>query len=125
MGTKVLAARLIWAEPCPLGSARRAAVRDLRARWAMAATSSRFDLDDSALSRAKEVLGRVKKELDVAQRVIEDDLYHQQGITGELPAGIDVVKEIDTFFAEASCVAPVGPAKLEPRAVAPTVVEVR
>lgn len=90
---------------------------------AMAATSRRFDLDDSALSRAKEVLGRVKKELDIAQRVIEDDLYHAQGITMELPEGVDVVKEIDTFFAETGA-AP-SPAKLELRAAAPVVVEVR
>lgn len=67
---------------------------------ATSAASRRFDLDDSALSKAKEVLSRVKKELDIAQRVIEDDLYHAQGITMDLPAGVDVVKEIDEVFAE-------------------------
>ncbi len=92
---------------------------------AMAATSSRFDLDDSALSRAKEVLGRVKKELDIAQRVIEDDLYHAQGITVELPAGLDVVKEIDNFFAEGDSTTPSGPAKLQLRPTPPIMVEAR
>jgi chromosome segregation ATPase len=69
---------------------------------AMSATSHRFDLDDSALSKAKELLTRVKKELDVAQRVIEDDLYHAEGIAFAVPEGVNVVKEIDEFFAEAS-----------------------
>jgi chromosome segregation ATPase len=96
-----------------------------RQQDAMAATSSRFDLDDSALSKAKEVLSRVKKELDIAQRVIEDDLFHSQGIATELPAGVDVVKEIDTFFAEEAGSVAMPPAKLELRAAAPVVVEVR
>ncbi|MEZ5965176.1 MAG: hypothetical protein R3F56_15185 [Planctomycetota bacterium] len=78
---------------------------------ATAAASKRFDLDDSALSKAKEVLTRVKKELDIAQRVIEDDLYHAQGISMELPVGVDVLKEIDEALA--------GPAPVPAQVAAP------
>lgn len=88
---------------------------------ATAAASRRFDLDDSALSKAKEVLTRVKKELDIAQRVIEDDLYHAHGIPTELPVGMDVVKEIDEFFAEG----PTEAGKLERLPRPSVVVEVR
>jgi hypothetical protein len=63
--------------------------------------------------------------LDIAQRVIEDDLYHSQGIAMEVPAGVDVVKEIDTFFAEGCTDAAAGTAKLEPRSATPMVLEVR
>ncbi len=69
---------------------------------AMAASSTRFDLDDSALSKAKEVLTRVKKELDVAQRVIEDDVFHAEGIVVSVPEGVNVVQEIEAFFAEST-----------------------
>lgn len=92
---------------------------------ATSAASQRFDLDDSALSKAKEVLARVKKELDIAQRVIEDDLYHAQGIAMELPEGVDVVKEIDEFFGATPSGGPAGTSKLELRAQLPVVVEVR
>jgi hypothetical protein len=92
---------------------------------ATAAASQRFDLDDSALSRAKEVLARVKKELDIAQRVIEHDLYHAQGIATELPAGLDVVKEIDEFFGATPGGASAAVGKLEPRTQTSVVVEVR
>lgn len=67
---------------------------------AMAASSTRFDLDDSALSKAKEVLARVKKELDIAQKVIEDDIFHADGIAVAMPEGVNVVQEIEAFFAE-------------------------
>lgn len=94
---------------------------------ATAAASRRFDLDDSALSKAKEVLSRVKKELDIAQRVIEDDLYHTQGIVMELPVDVDVVKEIDEALAEvpAAAVAPAPTGRLEPRKPAAAIAEVR
>ncbi|HLU37958.1 MAG TPA: hypothetical protein VK081_01145 [Planctomycetota bacterium] len=99
---------------------------------AMAASSShRFDFDTSALSKAKEVISKVKKELDIAQRIIEEDLFQAQGAITEVPAGMDVVKEIDAFFAEqsAAAVAPADAApatgKLAPRDAGGIAVEVR
>ncbi|HEX5053798.1 MAG TPA: hypothetical protein VFZ65_18605 [Planctomycetota bacterium] len=66
---------------------------------ALAASSSRFDLDSTALSQAKEVIATVRKRLDVAQRMLENDMVFQ----GDDPAtaGVEprnVVKEIEELF---------------------------
>lgn len=66
---------------------------------ALAATSRRFDLDDSALSQATEVLEEVKKRLDVTQKMIEDDIFFADG--GSQEAGKpkrDIIKEISQHF---------------------------
>lgn len=74
---------------------------------ALAAASRRFELDDSALGRAKEALAGVKKRLDVAQRVLENDLvFHGEPAT-EPQAARDVVKEIDDLFGAAPATAAV------------------
>jgi chromosome segregation ATPase len=84
-------------------------VRALKAQQmqieAMAATSSSFELDSTALSQAKEVIAKVRKRLDVAQRVLENDM----AFAGEPVAGTEnrnVVKEIDELFASegGSCI---------------------
>ena len=65
---------------------------------ALAATSDRFDLDSTALSQAKEVISGVRKRLDIAQRMLENEMAFQ----GEPAAEIDernVIKEIDELFA--------------------------
>lgn len=67
---------------------------------ALAANSQRFDLDSTALSQAKEVIATVRKRLDVAQRMLENDLMFQ----GEDPVAVvvderNVVKEIHDLFA--------------------------
>lgn len=73
---------------------------------ALAANSHRFDFDSTALSQAKEVIAGVKKRLDIAQRMLENDM-----------AGIDpiavvvdernVLREIEELFAaEAGQAAP-------------------
>ena len=67
---------------------------------ALAANSQRFDLDSTALSQAKEVIATVRKRLDVAQRMLENDLAFQ----GEDPTAVvaderNVVKEIEELFA--------------------------
>lgn len=53
-------------------------VRSLRTQqqWieTMNASQRRFDLDDSALSQAKEALAKVQKRLDVAQKMLENDM---------------------------------------------------
>lgn len=50
---------------------------------ALAASSKHFELDDSALGRAKEVLAKVRKRLDVQQRLIEDEIFFDSGMTAE------------------------------------------
>lgn len=61
---------------------------------ALAASSRRFDLDDTALSKAKEVLAKVKTRLDVAQKMIEDDIFFSDGIQAGPTPNRDIVKEI-------------------------------
>ncbi|MFK7742873.1 MAG: hypothetical protein AB8H80_21355 [Planctomycetota bacterium] len=71
---------------------------------ALAATSDRFDLDSTALSQAKEVITGVRKRLDVAQRMLENDVaFYGDPVADEVDAR-DVVKEIDQLFS-ASAVA--------------------
>ncbi|HZN40601.1 MAG TPA: hypothetical protein VFD82_17490 [Planctomycetota bacterium] len=67
---------------------------------ALTAQSKRIDLDDSALSQAKEVIKNVKERLDVAQRMLENDMVFQ----GEDPVEVaveqrNVLKEINELFA--------------------------
>ena len=67
---------------------------------ALAANSTRFDLDSTALSQAKEVIATVRKRLDVAQRMLENDMVFQ----GDDPMVVavderNVVKEIEELFA--------------------------
>lgn len=66
---------------------------------ALSAHSQRFDLDSTALSQAKEVIATVKKRLDVAQRMLENDMVFQ-GEPDEIAIeSRDVVKEIHELFA--------------------------
>ena len=67
---------------------------------ALAASSQRFDLDDTALSKAKEVLAKVRMRLDVAQKMIEDDIYFTEGIQPDMTPNRDIVKEISQHFSE-------------------------
>lgn len=67
---------------------------------ALAASSQRFDLDSTALSQAKEVIAGVRKRLDIAQRMLENDMVFQ----GEDPVSLaveerNVLKEIEDLFA--------------------------
>jgi predicted nucleic acid-binding Zn-ribbon protein len=66
---------------------------------ALAAHSTRFDLDSTALSQAKEVIATVKKRLDVAQRMLENDIaFHGDPLAAEVDER-NVVKEIEELFA--------------------------
>lgn len=81
-------------------------------KWieAMAASSTRFDLDDSALSQAKEALAKVRKRLDVAQRMLENDMvWHQGEVTAE-PSSRDVLREIREELGAAEATVEVGTA---------------
>ncbi len=67
---------------------------------ALTAHSSRFDLDSTALSQAKEVIANVKKRLDVAQRMLENDIvFHGDPLADAAVEERDVVKEIGELFA--------------------------
>lgn len=80
-------------------------VRALRTQkqWieTMAAGQRRFHLDDSALSQAKEALGKVQKRLNVAQKMLENDMVFL-GVEGVAAAdpGRDVLQEIREEFGE-------------------------
>jgi chromosome segregation ATPase len=66
---------------------------------ALAAHSSRFDLDSTALSQAKEVIATVKKRLDVAQRMLENDIaFHGDPVAAAVDER-NVLKEIEELFA--------------------------
>src|SRR5690606_3265296 len=67
---------------------------------ALTANSQRFDLDSTALSQAKEVINTVRKRLDVAQRMLENDMVFESGAAVEVAIqDRDVVKEIHELFA--------------------------
>lgn len=66
---------------------------------ALAAHSTRFDLDSTALSQAKEVINTVKKRLDVAQRMLENEIaFHGDPLAAEVDER-DVLREIEELFA--------------------------
>ncbi len=67
---------------------------------ALVASNRRFDLDDSALGRATEVLAKVKKRLDVTQKMIESDMFFFESATDENTPRRDILKEISLHFAE-------------------------
>ncbi|MGC6487855.1 MAG: hypothetical protein ACON4Z_09445, partial [Planctomycetota bacterium] len=67
---------------------------------ALAASSDRFDLDSTALSEAKEVIASVRKRLDVAQRMLENDMAFEGEPVDEPLASRDVLQEIEELFEE-------------------------
>ena len=79
-------------------------VRSLRTQqhWiqTMGASQKRFDLDDSALSQAKEALAKVQKRLDVAQKMLENDMScHDDDPLAVAEPTRDVLREIRDHFA--------------------------
>ncbi len=78
-------------------------VRALRTQqqWieTMGASQKRFDLDDSALSQAKEALTKVQKRLDVAQKMLENDMaFSGDDVVAAVEPSRDVLKEIREHF---------------------------
>ncbi len=66
----------------------------------LAANSDRFDLDSSALSQAKEVIETVRKRLDVAQRVLENDMaFHGEDPDAPVVSQRDMMSELEELFA--------------------------
>jgi predicted nucleic acid-binding Zn-ribbon protein len=66
---------------------------------ALAAHSTRFDLDSTALSQAKEVIANVKKRLDVSQRMLENDIAFHGDPVASATDERDVLREIEQLFA--------------------------
>lgn len=65
----------------------------------MAASQKRFDLDDTALSQAKEALAKVQNRLDVAQKMLENEAVWVGGdAVATAEPGRDVLKEIREAF---------------------------
>src|SRR5262249_59866453 len=65
----------------------------------MAANQKRFDLDDSALSQAREALAQVQKRLDVAQKMLENDMVAEaDDPVAKTEPRRDVLKEIREHF---------------------------
>ena len=65
---------------------------------ALAASSRTIQLDDTALGRAREVLDEVKNRLDVAQRMLEDELFFEpEGAGGPRR---DIVSEVRRFLSD-------------------------
>ncbi|MBI5853135.1 MAG: hypothetical protein HZB39_19160 [Planctomycetes bacterium] len=62
---------------------------------ALAASSRTIELDDTALGRAREVLDQVKNRLDVAQRMLEDEIF---AAPEGKAASRDIVAEITRYF---------------------------
>lgn len=67
---------------------------------ALAASSKSFELDDTALGRAREVLDEIKNRLDVAQRMMEDEVFGGE-VPGERPDR-NIVAEIRGYFESAA-----------------------
>jgi predicted nucleic acid-binding Zn-ribbon protein len=76
-------------------------VQNLEARLKLlqaAQTTSQFQFDDSRLSRCKKLVNELRKRLDVAERIIEQDGKLIEGITVESEAPDDIVEQVDRYF---------------------------
>jgi len=73
----------------------------------MAANQKRFDLDDSALSQAREALTQVQKRLDVAQKMLENDMaaVNDEPLS-QMQPDRDVLREIREHFGSVATSAP-------------------
>jgi len=71
----------------------------LRQVQALEASGNKFALNDSNLTKAKDLLSRCKKRLDIAQKMIEDETVTVHGIDVESPAARNVLADVDDYFA--------------------------
>lgn len=81
---------------------------------ALAAHSNRFDLDSTALSQAKEVIANVKKRLDIAQRMLENDMVFQGDPIEVAVEERNVLQEIEQLFAAVDAPAATATIELNP-----------
>jgi len=65
---------------------------------ALAATTHQIDLDDSALSQAKTVLGDIQRRLDVKEKMIQEGLFMETGVASQTLETRDITREVDDYF---------------------------
>jgi phage shock protein A len=87
----------------------------LRQTEAIEAVSGRVVLDDGALAQAKEILGRCKRRIEVAAKMVENDGHPANGtIPLEAMESRDISAEVERYFqgpeAEKTAAASVSPA---------------
>jgi predicted nucleic acid-binding Zn-ribbon protein len=77
-------------------------VQNLDARLKMlqaAQTTSQFNFDDSQLARCKKTMQELKKRLDVAERILDQDGKFVDGLSDEAPeATEDIVQQVHSYF---------------------------
>ena len=76
-------------------------VQNLEARLKVvqaAQTASQFQFDDSQLSRCKKLVAELRKRLDVAERIVEQDGRLVDDLTMGSEAPEDIVEQIDRYF---------------------------
>jgi peptidoglycan hydrolase CwlO-like protein len=72
----------------------------LRETQALEATSSRFHLDDTRLAEVKDLLTRVRKRLDIAQQLIENDAGAAIDLPEVSTEATSVTVEIDRYLGD-------------------------
>jgi chromosome segregation ATPase len=81
-----------------------AEVEKLEARQKMvsvAQTSSEFNLDDSVLARANQLVRDVETRLDVTERMLNADVQFAEEIPLEVPASEDIATQVAEYFGAA------------------------
>ena len=84
-------------------------VQNLEARLKVvqaAQTSSQFQFDDSQLSRCKKLVAELRKRLDVAERIVEQDGKLVENLSVETEAAEDIVEQIDRYFGGGQQISP-------------------
>ena len=79
-------------------------VQNLEARLKVvqaAQTSSQFQFDDSRLSRCKKLVQELRKRLDVAERIVQQDGKLMENLIIDSEAPEDIAEQIDNYFGEA------------------------
>jgi predicted nucleic acid-binding Zn-ribbon protein len=78
-------------------------VQNLEARLKMlqaAQTTSQFNFDDSQLSRCKKTMQELRKRLDIAERILDQDgkLIETLSEEASAPVAEDIVEQVQTYF---------------------------
>ena len=79
-------------------------VQNLEARLKVvqaAQASSQFQFDDSRLSRCKKLVQELRKRLDVAERIVEQDGKLMENLSMDSEAPEDIAEQIDRYFGAA------------------------
>lgn len=63
-----------------------------------AATTSKYQFDDSRLSKAKQLVAEIRKRLEVAQRIVDQEGKFDDGIPVDESTAEDVAEQIDAYF---------------------------